>query len=157
MTGPSEISVARVAPDLAERSWADLEQAIAGENPRTKADELLCCVAVFGHGNGVPEAIDRVCRALAKGRPTELRGRVTVQGAPSSEPDADRPGTLYVNCAFRPRTPGDIADDIYRWILAAAIAAAIRHGAGTRVIWGESDEIAAALMTEAAAPRGGIQ
>ena len=157
MTGPSEISVARVAPDLAERSWADLRRAVAGDDPRTKADELLCCVAVFGHGNGVPGGIGRVCRALAKGMPPELRGRVSVQGAPSCEPDADRPGTLYLNCVFRPGTPRDIADDVYQWILAAGIPAAMRHGTGTRVIWGKNDEIAAALMTAAATPRGGIQ
>ena len=94
MTGPSEVSVARVAPDLAEGSWADLRQTVAGDDPRTKADEFLCCVAVFGHGNGVLDGIDRVCRALAMGMPAELLGRVAVQGAPSTEPDADTPGTL---------------------------------------------------------------
>lgn len=157
MTGASEISVARVAPDLAERSWTDVQQAVAGDDPRTGANELVCCVAVFGHGNGVLDGIERVCRALAMGMPADLRGRVAVQGAPSCDPDADTPGTLYLNCVFRPGTPGDIADDIYRWTLATAIPAASRHGGRARVIWRKDDEIAAALMTAAAPARGGIQ
>ena len=85
MTGPSEISVARVAPDLAERAWADLQRAIAGDDPRTRADELLCCVAVFGHGGDMPDGSGRVWRAIAMGMPPELRGRVAVQGIPSSD------------------------------------------------------------------------
>lgn len=138
-------------------SWADLQQAIAGNDPRTTASELLCYIAVFGRGNGVLDGIDRVCRALAVGIPAELRGRVAVQRVPSCDPDADKPGTLYLNCVFRPGTPQNIADDICRWTLAAAIPTAIRHGAGTRVIWRKDDEIAAALMTVAGSPHGGIQ
>ena len=157
MTGPSEVSISRIAPDLAEQSWADVQEAVVGNDPGAGPDELLCCVAVFGHGDGVIEGIERVSRAIAVGLPPALGCHVAVQAAPSADPDADTPGTLYLSCVFRPGTAHELADDIYRWTLASAIPAAIRNGARARVTWSKDDEIAAAVMTAATPPQGGVQ
>ena len=156
MGGPSEVSVARIAPDLAERSWGDVHQAVVGNDPRIRSDELLCCVAVFGHGDGVLDGIERVCQALAVAMPARLGRHVAVQAAPSCEPEADTPGTLYLNCLFRPGTRPGLADDIYRGIVAIAIPAAIRDGARARVTWRKDDEIATAVMTAATPPADGV-
>ena len=155
MRGPSEVSVARIAPDLAERSWGDVHQAVVANAPQVSG-EILCCVAVFGHGDGVLDGIERVCSALAAAMPAHLARHIAVQAAPSSEPDVDRRGTLYLTCLFRPDTRPGLADDIYRWVLATAIPVAIPIGARARVIWTKDDEIAATVLTAASSPVGGV-
>ena len=157
MIGPSEVSVARIAPDLAERSWADVHEAVVGDNPGGASDDLRCFIAVFGHGKGIPESIDRVRRTLAARTPPRLSRHIAVQAAPSTEPDRDKPGTLYMNWLFKPGTPDELAEDIYMHTLTLAIVAAIRRTPRARVIWPKDDEIAARVMTAAAPPKGGVQ
>ena len=105
MTGPAVVSVARIEPDLARRSWAQVRRIVACDEAGSASDDLRCLIAVFGHGEGVPESIDRVRRVLAAGTPAHVSRYVAVQAALSSEPDRDTPGTLYVNWLFAPGTP----------------------------------------------------
>ena len=74
--------------------------------------------------------------------------------APSLDPQADTPGTLYLQCIFRPDTRPGLADHIHRWVLATATPAAVPVGARARVIWKADDEIAAAVLTAAPPPAG---
>ena len=60
MTGPAVVSVARIEPDLARRSWARVRRLVARDDPGGASDDLRCFIAVFGHGDGVPETIERV-------------------------------------------------------------------------------------------------
>ena len=106
MTGPAVVSVARIEPDLAHRSWVRVRRLVARHDPRDASDDLRCLIAVFGHGDGVPESIDRVRRGLAAGTPAQVSRHVAVQAALSSEPDRDKPGTLYRNWLFEPGTQG---------------------------------------------------
>ena len=156
MIGPSEVSVARIAPDLAERSWADVHEAVAGDDPGGASD-LRCFIAVFGRGKGIPESIDRVRRTLAAGTPPRLSRHIAVQAAPSTEPDRDKSGTLYMNWLFKPDAPDELVEDIYTHTLTLAIFAAIRRTPRARVIWPKDDEIAARVMTAAVPPKGGVQ
>ena len=155
MTGPTVISVARIEPDLARRSWTRVRELVASDGPTT--ENLRCFIAVFGHGDGVPESIERVHRVLATGTPDRLRPHIAVQAALSSEPGADPPGTLYLNWLFEPDTPDELVEDIYIHTLPLAIFAAIRKTPKARVTWPQDDEIAVRVMTAAAPPRGGLQ
>ena len=157
MTGPSVISVARIEPDLARRSWTQVRRVVARDDPGSASDDLHCLMAVFGHGDGVPESIERVHRVLAAGTPDHLRPHIAVQAALSSEPDRDKPGTLYMNWLFEPGTPDELIEDIYIHTLTLAIFAAIQKTPKSRVTWPQDDEIAARVMTAAAAPKGGVQ
>ena len=96
MTGPAVVSVARIDPELARRSWGRVQRPVAGDGPGNASEILRCFIAVFGHGDGLPETIERVRRVLAAGTPDRLRPHIAVQPALSSEPSADTPGTLYV-------------------------------------------------------------
>ena len=156
MTGPSVVSIARIEPDLARRSWPRLRRLVARNDPRVAPDDLRCFIAVFGHGNGVPESIDRVRRVLAAGTPDRLRPRIAVQAALSSEPSADAVGTVYMNWLFEPGAPDEMMKDIYIHTLPLAIAAAVQNG-NPRVTWPRDDEIAARVMTAAAPPQNGVQ
>ena len=118
MTGPTVVSIARIGPDLARRSWTRVRELVAGDGPAT--ENLRCFIAVFGHGDGVPESIERVHRVLATGTPDRLRRHITVQAALSSEPDADTPGTLYMNWLFEPGTSDELVEDIYTQTAASA-------------------------------------
>ena len=71
MTGPAVVSVARIEPDLARRSWARVRRLVARDDPGGASDDLRCFIAVFGHGDGVPETIERVRRILAAGMPCQ--------------------------------------------------------------------------------------
>ena len=53
-------------------------------------------IAVFGHGDGLAESIERVHRVLAAGTPDRVRPHIAVQAGLSTEPNADTPGTLYL-------------------------------------------------------------
>ena len=156
MTGPSVVSIARIAPDLARRCWDRVRRIVAHDDPRAASDDLRCLIAVFGHGDGVPETIDRVHRVLEASTPDRLHPQIAVQAALSSEPEADAAGTLYVNWAFKPGTPDEVVEDIYIHTLPLAVAAAVQN-ASPRVTWPREDEIAARVMTAAAPPRGGVQ
>ena len=58
--------------------------------------------------------------------PGLLRRHVAVGAAPSSDPAADVPGTLYIDCLFRPSSPrSELTDELYAWALSVAIPAAI--------------------------------
>ena len=114
-------------------------------------------IAVFGHGDGLPEAIKRVRRVLAAGTPDRLRPHIAVQAALSSEPGADAAGTLYVNWLFRPDTPDELVEDIYMHTLTLAFFAAIQRSPTARVTWPSDDESAARVLTAVAPPRGGVQ
>lgn len=105
MTAPSVVSVARIEPDLARRSWDGVRRLVARDDQGGASDDLRCFIAVFGHGDGLPESIERVRRVLAAGTPHRPRPHIAVQAAPSSEPSADTPGTLYLNWFFEPDTP----------------------------------------------------
>ena len=157
MTGPAVVSVARIEPDLARRSWDRVRRLVARDDPGSASDDLRCFIAVFGHGDGLPESIERVRRVLATGTPDRLRPHVAVQAALSSEPSADTPGTLYVNWLFEPDTPEELIDDIYMHTLTLAICAAMQGAQKARVTWPQDDEIAARVMTAAAPPKGGVQ
>ena len=157
MTGPAVVSVARIEPDLARRSWARVRRLVARDDPGGASDDLRCFIAVFGHGDGVPETIERVRRILAAGTPDPLRPHIAVQAALSSEPSADTPGTLYLNWLFEPNTAEELVEDIYMHTLTLAIFAAIQRAPRARVTWPQDDEIAGCVMTTAAPPKGGVQ
>lgn len=73
MTGPSVVSIARIAPDLARRYRDRVQRVVARDDPRAASDDLRCFIAIFGHGDGVPESIDRVRRVPAARTPDRLR------------------------------------------------------------------------------------
>ena len=105
MTGPSVVSVGRIEPDLARESWDRTTRLVARDDPLAASDDLRCVIAVFGHGDGLAEAIARVRRVLAAGTPPHLQRHTAVLAAPSREPEADTPGTLYMTWLFKPGTP----------------------------------------------------
>lgn len=105
----------------------------------------------------MPESIDHVRRVPATSTPDRLRPHVAVQGALSSEPGADTPGTLYLNWLFEPESPDELIEDIYTHTLTLAICAAMQGTQKTRVTWPQDDEIAARVITAAAPPKGGVQ
>ena len=72
MTGPAVVSVARIELDLARHSWARVRCLVAHDAAGNASDDLRCLIAVFGHGDGVAESIDRV-RVLEE--PRQLPGR----------------------------------------------------------------------------------
>ena len=156
MTGPAIVSIARIAPDLARQHRDRVRRIVARDDPRAASDDLRCLIAVFGHGEGVPESIDRVRRVLAAGTLARLRPHIAVETTLSGELKADAAGTLYVNWAFKPGTPDEVVEDIYIHTLPLAVAAAVQN-ASPRVTWPRDDEIAARVMTAAAPPRGGVQ
>ncbi len=125
MTAPSVVSVARIEPDLARRSWDGVQRLVARDDQGGASDDLRCFIAVFGHGDGLPESIERVRRVLAAGTPHRLRPHIAVQAAPSSEPSADTPGTLYRTGSSSPTPPDQLVADIYMHTLPLAIFAAI--------------------------------
>ena len=101
-----------------------MRRIVARDDARAASGDLRCLIAVFGHGDGVPEGVDRVRPVLAAGTPDRLRPKIAVQAALSAEPEADAAGTLYVNSrcsmeskrrywAFKPRTPVEVVEDIY--------------------------------------------
>ena len=114
MTGPSVVSVGRIEPELARRSWGRVQRLVAGNRPRTASENLRCFIAVFGHGDGLPETIERVRRVLAAGTPDRLRPHIAVQAALSSDRSADTPGTLFLNWLFEPNTTDELAEAICR-------------------------------------------
>ena len=59
MTGPAVVSIARIDPELARRSWGRVQRLVAGDG-LGNAENLQCFIAVFGHGDGLPETIERV-------------------------------------------------------------------------------------------------
>lgn len=157
MNGPSVISVSRIEPDLARRSWDRVLRLVAVDDPGGASNDLRCFIAVFGHGPGLPDTIERVRRVLAVGTPDRLSRHIAVQAALSSDPDADTAGTLYVNWLFEPGTPDDVIEDIYIHTLTLAIFAATQRARKARVIWPQDDPIAARVMTAAVPPKGGVQ
>ena len=129
-----------------------MRRLVARDAPRGASDDLRCLTAVFGHGDGVPDSIDRVRRVLAAGTPDRLRPHIAVQAALSNEPNADAAGTLYMNWLFEPGAPPDeVVEDIYIHTLPLAVAAAVQN-TSPRVTWPRDDEIAARVMTAAAPP-----
>ena len=157
MNGSSVISVSRIEPDLARRSSDRMRRLVAVDDPGDASNSLRCFIAVFGHGPGLPETIERVRRVLAVGTPDRLSRHIAVLAALSSDPDADTAGTLYVNWLFKPGTPDEVIEDIYIHTLTLAIFAAIQRARKARVIWPQDDEIAARVMTAAVPPKGGVQ
>lgn len=91
MTGPALVSVARIEPDLARRFWAPVRCLVPHDEAGNASDDLRCLIAVFGHGDGVAERIDRVRRVLAAGTPANVSPHVAVQAALSSELHRDTP------------------------------------------------------------------
>ena len=112
---------------------------------------------MFGHGAGVADGIERVRGALAAAAPARFERLIMVEAAPSTNPDADTPGTLYIDCLLRPGTPQDLADAIYTWALAVAVPAATFGGTPTRVEWRRHDEIAARVVAAAVPPTKTVQ
>ena len=157
MTGPSVVSVGRIEPELARRYWRRVQRLVTGDAPGNASENLRCFIAVFGHGDGLPETIERVRRVLAAGTPDRLRPHIAVQAALSSEPSADKPGTLYMNWLFEPSIPDELVEEIYMHTLPLGICAAIQTTPTARVTWPQDDEIAARVMTAAAPPQGGVQ
>ena len=91
MTGPAVVSVARIEPDLARRSCPWVRCLVTPDEAGNASDDLRCLIAVFGHGDGVAESIDRVRRVLAAGTPAHVSRHVAVQAALSSELDGTPP------------------------------------------------------------------
>ena len=155
------VSIARIAPDLAAglaRRYRDRVRRVGvRDDPRAASDDLPCFIAVFGHGDGVPDSIDRVRRVLAAGTPPHLKRHIAVLADVSTEPEEDTPGTLYMTWLFKRDTPDELVEDIYMHSLTLAFFAAIQRIPRARVIWSSDDEIAARVMTAAARPRGGVQ
>ena len=81
MTGPAVVSIARIDPELARRSWGRVQRVVAADGPDNVPENLRCFIAVFGHGDGLPETIDRLRRVLSAGTPDRLRRHITVQAA----------------------------------------------------------------------------
>ena len=156
MTGPAVVSVARINPELARRSWGRVHQLVAGDESGNASKDLRCYIAVFGHGDGLPETIEQVRRVLAAGTPDRIRGHIVVQASLSTEPDVDTAGTLYVNWLFKPDTSDEVIEDIYLHTLTLAVFAAIQQARQARVIWHQDDEIAARVVTAAMPPKGGV-
>ena len=157
MTGPAVISVARIDSELARRSWGRVQRLVAGDGQGKASENLRCFIAVFGHGDRLPETIERVRRVLRAGTPDRLRPHIAVQAALSSEPRADTPDTLYVNWLFKPETCDELVEDIYMHTLPLAIFAAIQRAPTARVTWPQDDEIAGRVMTVGVPPQGGVQ
>ena len=76
MTGPAVVSIARIDPELARRSWGRVQRLVAGDG-LGNAENLQCFIAVFGHGDPLPETIERVRRVLAAGTPDRRRARTS--------------------------------------------------------------------------------
>ena len=53
-------------------------------------------IAVFGHGDGLADAIERVDRVLAAGTPQHLQRYIAVLAEASQAPNEDTPATLYM-------------------------------------------------------------
>lgn len=68
MTSPAVVSVARIDPDLARRSWDGVRRSIGCDAAGGASDDLRCLIAVFGHGPGVPGTIERVSSMTWTGR-----------------------------------------------------------------------------------------
>ena len=156
MTGPSVVSVARIEPDLARQSWERVRRLVAGGGPGGAFDDLRCFIAMFGHGGGVPDSIERVRRVLAAGTPDRLRPHIAVQAALSSEPSADTPGYAVHELALRARHLRRAGRGHLHATLPLAICAAMQGARKARVTWPQDDEIAARVMTAAAPPKGGV-
>ena len=90
MSGPAVVSVARIEPDLTRRSWGRVDRLVPGDGSGN-AENLRCFMAVSGHGDGLPETIERVRQALAAGTPDCLRPHIAGQVALLSEPTPTRP------------------------------------------------------------------
>ena len=74
----------------------------------------------------------------------------------TAEPATDVPGTLYIDCLFRPSSPrSELTDELYAWARSVAIPAAIQRGSGSRVTWAPDDEIVAARVVTAGIPPAG--
>ena len=148
-----------IEPDLARRSWNRVRHLVASDDPGNASDDLRCFIAVFGHGDSVPESIDRVRRVVAAGTPAHLSRHIAVQTALSSEPDRDKPGTLYMNWLFEPGTPNEFGRGHLHAHPAASLAilAAIQRAPKARGIWPQDDEIAARVITAAVPPKGDVQ
>ena len=157
MTGPAVVSIARIDPELARRSWGRVHQLVAGGGSGNASENLRCFIAVFGHGDGLPETIERVGRVLAAGTPDRLRRHIAVQATLSTEPGIDTAGTLYVDWLFKPGTSDEVIEDIYVHTLTLAMFAALQQARKARVIWPQDDELAARVMTAAMPPKGGVQ
>ncbi len=157
MTGPSVVSIGRIEPDLARQSWDRTTRIVAADDPHAASGDLRCVIAVFGHGDGLADAIERVDRVLAAGTPAHLQRHIAVLAEVSQVPDADTPGTLYMTWLFKPGTTDQLVEDIYMHTLTLAFFAAIQRTPRARVIWPSDDEIAARVMTAAVPPRGGVQ
>ena len=157
MTGPSVVSIGRIEPDLARESWDRTTRLVARDDPLASSDDLRCVIAVFGHGDGLAEAIARVRRVLAAGTAPHLQRHVVVLADVSKEPEADTPGTLYMTWLFKPDTPDEQVEEIYMHTLTLAFFAAIQRTPRARVIWPSDDEIAARVMTAAVPPQGDVQ
>ena len=114
-------------------------------------------IAVFGHGDGLADAIDRVHRVLAAGRPPHPKRHIAVLADVSTEPEEDTPGTLYMTWLFKPDGSDELVQDIHVHTLTLAFLAAIQRTPRARVIWPSDDEITARVMTAAVPPRGGVQ
>ena len=134
-----------------------MRRLVARDSPGGASDDLWCFIAVFGHGDGVPDSIERVRRALSASTPGRLSRNSAVQAALSSEPDQNEPGTLNMNWLFEPGAPDELVEDIYMHTLTLAIFAAIQRTPKARVTWPHDDEMAARVVTAAAPPKGGVQ
>ncbi len=157
MTGPAIVSIGRIEPDLARQSWDHTRRIFARDDPRATSEDLRCVIAVFGHGDGLREAIDRVRRVLAAGTPSHLQRHIAVLADVSTEPEEDTPGTLYMTWLFKHGTPGELVEEIYMHTLTLAFFAAIQRTPRARMIWPSDDEIAARVMTAAVPPQGDVQ
>lgn len=155
MTRPSVVSVGRIAPDLARRSWPRVHRLIAdarGVDP----GRLRCLIAAYGSGNGLAESIQRVDRLLTAGVPDHLRERIAVQSAALPGASAD-PGTLYLHWLFDPNADVQLVEDIYTRTLPIALIGALTGAPEARVMWDRDDEIAAQVMAAVATPEGRVQ
>ena len=63
----------------------------------------------------------------------------------------------FLNEVREPGTRDELVEEIYMHTLPLAIFAAIQTTPPPRVTWPQDDDIAARVMTAAAAPKGGVQ
>ena len=126
MTRPSVVSVARIEPGLARRSWDRVRRLVAGDDPGHESDDLRCFIGRL--------------------RPRRQRGgehRTRPPGPRGRHSRPPEPAHRRAGGAFE-RTPAETSDEllednIYMHTLPLATFAAIQRAPTARVTWRQDE------------------